>query len=78
MVPVKDEEDGLRYLIQDLDRSGIGRNMTYLSYSSLMRELKITHGISLLECQNKLWTRGFTWEGDAIKRAINNLEGGQS
>ena len=51
------------------------RNTTYRSYSSLTRELATTHGNSLLECQNKLLTRGFARKGDAIRQAINNLEG---
>ena len=76
MVPVKDEEDGLQYLIQDLDRSGI-REEYDISFLFVIDERTSDNSRDFAARMSEqiVDQRGSHGKGDAIKRAINNLEG---
>ena len=76
VVPVKDEEDGLQYLIQDLDESGIREEYEILFLfvidertSDNSREFAARLSEKIVDQQ------GSHGKGDAIRQAINYLEG---
>ena len=76
VVPVKDEEDGLQYLIQDLDESGIREEYEILFLfvidertSDNSREFAARLSEKIVDQQ------GSHGKGDAIRQSINHLEG---
>ena len=76
VVPVKDEEDGLQYLIQDLDRSGI-REEYDISFIFVIDERTSDNSREFAARMSEqiVDQRGSHGKGDAIRQAINNLEG---
>lgn len=75
MVPVKDEEDGLQYLIQDLDRSGI-REEHEISFLFVIDERTSDDSRRFAaKLSDKIVDQmGSHGKGDAISQAICNLE----
>jgi len=76
VVPVKDEEDGLQYLIQDLDESGI-REEYDISFIFVIDERTSDNSREFAARMSEqiVDQRGSHGKGDAIRQAINKLEG---
>ena len=76
VVPVKDEEDGLKYLIKDLDISKI-REEYEISFVFVIDERTSDNSrrFAAQMSEQIIDQRGSQGKGDAIKQAIKHLEG---
>ena len=76
MVPVKDEEDGLQYLIQDLDESGIKEEYE-ISFLFVIDERTSddSRQFAARMSEQIVDQSGSHGKGDAIRQAITQLQG---
>jgi glycosyltransferase involved in cell wall biosynthesis len=75
IVPVKDEEIGLQYLINDYNQSGLGEkyDITFIFVID-ERTSDDSRGFASKLSKNIIDQKGSTGKGDAIRRAILDLE----